>query len=382
MPKKKSITILSGGSAIKDIIFELLQYPVEITRVVPSTDNGASSKELRDVFGILSVGDIRQALAISIPHTQSNKQLVKFINWRFPIEDIPIEELKRLIENPESLLYQISADLVIQQQLIEYLKIFLEQKESARLNLNNGSIGNFLLVGAYFKHQEEWNSAIEQLEYLLGCQAKVLPIYLNNNYHLKANFYNGTIICGESEITSFRRNAKQDIDSLEICQLHDNKFTKVDPQVNKKVIESLEKSDTIVFSPGSLFTSILPHIVNHEILECLSSNKTAKKVFLINLVQDSETRGYSAYNIIQKVEMIAQERGYKIEHIISNIVINNHHKQVSFFNAQKERKCYIQLGKLEQYRNKGISIMIKDLEDPWKRGEFDPQEVVKVLLDL
>jgi len=341
MPKRRSITILSGGSAIKDIIFELLKYPVEVTRVVPSTDNGASSKELRDVFGILSVGDIRQALAISIPHTQENKQLVKFINWRFPIEDIPIEALKRLIENPESLLYQISADLPMQKELIEYLEIFLQQKGVEKLNLNNGSIGNFLLVGAYFKHGKEWNHAIKALEYLFGCQANVLPIYLNNHYHLKANFYNGTVICGESEITSFRRNVKQDIDSLEICQLQENKFTEVDPLVNQKVIETLEKSDIIVFSPGSLFTSILPHLVNYKILEGLSSNKNAKKVFLVNLVQDSETQGYTAFDIIQKVERIAQKRGYQIENIITNIVINNHHKQVSFFNAQQERKCYI-----------------------------------------
>jgi len=61
----KKIIILSGGSATKDIIFELLKYPHEIIRVVPSTNNASSSKELRDVFTVLSVGDIRQSLAIS-----------------------------------------------------------------------------------------------------------------------------------------------------------------------------------------------------------------------------------------------------------------------------------------------------------------------------
>ena len=379
---REKITILSGGSAIKDIMFELLKYSVDITRVVPSTDNGASSKELRDVFGILSVGDIRQSLAISIPHTQSNKQLVKFINWRFAIEDTSIDELKKLVEDKQSLLYQISSTLSIQEKLIEYLEIFLQQPQSINLNLNNGSIGNFLLVGAYLKYQKNWNRAIAQLENIFGCKAKVLPIYLNNSYHLKANFYNGTIIYGESEITSFRRDEKQNIESLQICQLDDKKFTDILPIVNIKVINSIDESDTIVFSPGSLFTSILPHLVNQEVLLSLSHNQKAKKVFLINLVQDSETIGYTAFDIIQKVESIANKRGFKIEELITDIIINNNHSQISFFNSQKERKCYIQKGELEIYRQRGISIIIRDLEDPWKRGEFDPQEVVKILLSL
>ena len=106
--KNKKITILSGGSAIKDIMFELLTYSKNITRVVPSTDNGASSQELRLCCDILSVGDLRQSIAMSIPHTQQNKQLVKFINWRFPVKKyIFIDELGKLIANKESVLFRI-----------------------------------------------------------------------------------------------------------------------------------------------------------------------------------------------------------------------------------------------------------------------------------
>jgi len=377
----KKITILSGGSAIKDIMSELLKHTHSITRVVPSTDNGASSKELRDIFKILSVGDIRQSLAISIPHTQSNKQLVKFINWRFPIEEhISIKELEKLLNDKVSVLYQISHSLEIQSSLFGYLRSFLKRSKQTNINLSNGSIGNFILVGAYFEHGDDWNRAIATLERLFGCSSSVLPIYLNNHYHLKAEFSNGTVICGESEITDFGGDRKKDIESLKICKLYHKKFINIEPLVNPKVLESIEKSDTIIFSPGSLFTSILPHLINHELPLALHNNRRAKKIFLVNLAQDSETIGYSAKNIIDKIKQIAQERGYQLSDFITDIIINNHYKQISFLNSQKDKKQYIEMGNLEIYKKEGINIIIKELEDPWKRGEFDPQEVVKVIL--
>jgi len=379
--KKKKITILSGGSAIKDIMFELLTHSKNITRVVPSTDNGASSQELRVCCDILSVGDIRQSIAMSIPHTQQNKQLVKFINWRFPVKKyIFIDELGKLILNKNSVLYQLSNGLNIQKELFEYLSLFLEKVDS--INLSNGSIGNFILVAAYFKHNNDWNEAIEKLEELFNCSSKVLPIYLHNQYHLKANFHNGMVICGESEISAFGAKSNKDIASLEICQLKDEKFLDVNPIVNPKVLSSLEESELIIFSPGSFFTSILTHLINDEVPLVLSKNKKAKKVFLVNLTQDSETIGFTAENIMQIIESVAQKKGYRLSDFITHIIINNHYNQVSFFKSTQKKQRYIQKGNLEKYEKEGINIIIGNLEDPWKRGEFDAQEVGRVLLDL
>ena len=379
--KNKKITILSGGSAIKDIMFELLTYSENITRVVPSTDNGASSKVLRECCDILSVGDIRQSLAMSIPHTQQNKQLVKFINWRFPVKKyIFIDELGKLILNKSSVLYQLSDGLSIQKELFDYLFLFLEKVNS--INLSNGSIGNFILVAAYYKHNHDWNEAIEKLEELFNCSSKVLPIYLDNQYHLKANFYNGTVICGETEISEFGAKSKKDVASLEICQLKDKKFLDVLPKVNPKVLSSVEESELIIFSPGSFFTSILPHLINDELPLALANNQKAKKVFLVNLVQDSETISFTAENIMQIIESVAQKRGYKLSDFITDIIINNHYNQVSFFNSKQKKQRYIQIGNLEKYKNEGINIIIENLEDPWKRGEFDAKEVGRVLLGL
>ncbi|MBU1668223.1 YvcK family protein [bacterium] len=381
--KNKKITILSGGSAIKEIMFELLIYADDITRVVPSTDNGASSKELRDCYDILSVGDIRQSLAMSIPHTQNNKQLVKFINWRFPVEErISIDVLEQLLLDGKSVLYQISNSLSIQKELFDYLSLFLEKAKEKPLNLSNGSIGNFILVAAYFKHHHDWNEAIERLEKLFGCNSKVLPIYLNNHYQLKAKFHNGTVICGESEISSFCGKRKKEIESLEIALLKEHKFSDVEPEVNPKVLKSLAASELIVFSPGSFFTSILPHLSNKGVPLALFNNKKAKKVFLMNLAEDEETMGYTAKDIIDIIHNLAKEQGYKLSDFITHIVIHNHYKQVSFLNRHKEKQRYIQTGNLEGCLKEGIHVIVEDLEDPWKRGEFDAQEVVTVLHTL
>jgi uncharacterized cofD-like protein len=376
----KRITILSGGSAIKDIMFELLRCSKNITRVVPSTDNGASSKILRECCGILSVGDIRQSLAMSIPHTQDNKQLVKFINWRFPIKEyIFIDELGKLILNKQSVLYQLSDGLAIQKELFEYLYLFLEKVNG--INLSNGSIGNFILVAAYYKHGCDWNLAIESLEELFNCQSKTLPIYLDNNYHLRANFYNGTVICGESEISRFGAKNREDIASLEVCQLKERRFVDTQPKVNPSVLKSLAESELIIFSPGSFFTSILPHILNDELPLALANNKGAKKVFLVNLIQDSETINFTVEDILLIIEEIAQVKGFKLSDFITNVIINNHYDQISFYN-KSEKRYYLQRGDLERYIDEGIEVIIGNLEDPWKRGEFDAKEVATLLLTL
>ena len=278
--KNKKITILSGGSAIKEIMFELLRYSKEITRVVPSTDNGASSQILRECFNVLSVGDIRQALATAIPHTENNKQLVKFINWRFPIEEhISIEVMEKMLLDRESVLYQISRNLAIQEDLFIYLTIFFNRAKDTEINLSNGSIGNFILLAAYFKYEGDWNRAIEELEKLFACEAKVLPIYLNNQYHLCARFHNGSIIYGESEITSFGGESRKEIQSLSVCKMEHKQCLEVNPRVNPRVLKSIEESELIIFSPGSFFTSILPHLSNEELPKILAENREAKKSF-------------------------------------------------------------------------------------------------------
>ena len=63
--------------------------------------------------------------------------------------------------------------------------------------------------------------------------------------------------------------------------------------ISEKVIEKIGEADLIVFSPGSLYTSILPHLLSKDVLKALDRAK-APIFYVCNIVtQPGETDGYT-----------------------------------------------------------------------------------------
>jgi len=110
---------------------------------------------------------------------------------------------------------------------------------------------------------------------LFGLEGNVLPI-TEENVNLIAETTEGDIIIGEDEITE----AKKQIKSI----WYDKTF-----QVNPKVYKAIEQADLIIFAPGSLYTSILPHIMIKDVAKAINASH-AKKMYISNLVtQPGET---------------------------------------------------------------------------------------------
>ena len=86
----------------------------------------------------------------------------------------------------------------------------------------------------------------------------------------------GTRIIGEDSITKSEKKIKE--------LGYDRDF-----EVNKEVLKSIKNADLIIISPGSLFTSILPHLIIPEIQNAINDSK-AKKMYVSNLfTQPGET---------------------------------------------------------------------------------------------
>ncbi len=67
--------------------------------------------------------------------------------------------------------------------------------------------------------------------------------------------------------------------------------------INRKIIDEIREADLIIFSPGSLYTSIIPHLLSTDIVEALE-NARAPIMYVANLVtQPGETddRNLSAH---------------------------------------------------------------------------------------
>src|SRR3989338_823569 len=59
---RKKIVVIGGGTGTFTVLSGLKHYPVDLTAIVTMADDGGSTGRLRDEFGVLPPGDLRQCL--------------------------------------------------------------------------------------------------------------------------------------------------------------------------------------------------------------------------------------------------------------------------------------------------------------------------------
>ena len=90
----------------------------------------------------------------------------------------------------------------------------------------------------------------------------------------------GEIVEGEDDITA--RGTK-----------YKRLFYKSKPNILPEVIDAVNNADVIIFSIGSLFTSIIPHLICDELIDVIDKCN-AKLLYVCNAVtQPGETDGFS-----------------------------------------------------------------------------------------
>ncbi len=89
-----------------------------------------------------------------------------------------------------------------------------------------------------------------------------------------------------------------------------------DVHVAREVKEKIMDADLIIFSPGSLYTSVLPHLLAKEVISTLKTAK-APIMYICNLVtQPGETDGYSVGDHVNTLNAYLKDR--KIDVVIAN----------------------------------------------------------------
>ncbi len=87
-------------------------------------------------------------------------------------------------------------------------------------------------------------------------------------------------------------------------------------RVGAEVIQKVMEADLIIFSSGSLYTSILPHLISPEVIKALDETK-APLMYISNLVtQPGETDDYSVSEHIRVLNQYLQNR--KIDIVVAN----------------------------------------------------------------
>lgn len=238
LAKGPKIVAIGGGTGLSTLLEGLKAYTANITAIVTVADEGGSSGRLRQEFGILPPGDIRNCLV-------------------------------SLAETPQ-----------LMRDLFQYR--FQEGE-----GIKGHSFGN-LFITAMTQVTGSFKDAIKESSIVLAIRGKVLPSSLSS-LRIKADYADGTTIEGEDKIPVNKSNIKK------------LSLVPGDAKPNPEAIAAVSEADIIIFGPGSLFTSVIPNLLLKQLCEEICQ-KQAMKLYICNVMtQEGETDNYTASDHLEKI---------------------------------------------------------------------------------
>lgn len=255
-----NVVIFGGGNGLSTTLKGLKEIKdINIAAVVTVADSGGSTGEIRKYYNSPALGDLRRVVvALSKKETVLNE----LMEYRFPEQGL---------QDP----------------------------------FNNHSLGNIIMLA--LNNMNGFYEGIRTLSKIFNISGEAIPLTNDVSCEIQASYTDGSVTVSEHNIPNTTKKIEEisyvDKDSI---------------KVNPRVLEVIEDADLIVFSFGSLYTSIIASFILPEVKEALIKNKDKKFAYLCNIMtQPGETDNMSAYEHIKAIEKHL-EYG-----IIDYIIINN-----------------------------------------------------------
>lgn len=245
MMESTKVVVIGGGTGIHNLLIGLKKYTPNITAIVSTMDSGGSSGALRDQFGQLPPGDIRQSLVALSPDQSAFLTLRKLFSYRF----------------------------------------------DKGQGLEGHNFGNlFLTVLTAIEGSDE--KAVEAAAKILGLKGKVAPVTWQSA-HLAAKYEDGSVVVGEHEIDEPKHDGKLHITDF---------FLKPKAEANPEALKAIAEADLIVIGPGDLYTSLIANLVVGGVADAISKAK-AKKIYIVNLMTKfGQTYGFKASDHVREID--------------------------------------------------------------------------------
>lgn len=245
-----NIVAIGGGTGLSTLLRGLKGYVdgegawsiARLGAIVTVTDEGGSSGALREQFGVLPPGDIRNCI---VALAEEEHLLSRLFNYRFQSGD----------------------------------------------SLVGHSLGNLLLT-AMTDITGSFDNAILAASEVLAITGDIYPSTLED-VRLRATLADGTELVGEVAISGSRLGEKPSNEPRTARIVHLG-IDPPDARPPERALEALAAADLILIGPGSLYTSVLPNLLIKPIADALRHAK-ALRVYICNVMtQPGETEGYSA----------------------------------------------------------------------------------------
>ena len=147
--------------------------------------------------------------------------------------------------------------------------------------------------------------AVRESSNVLNIRGVVLPATLDD-MKLAAEFDDGTIVKGESNIPEAHKRIKKLFTEPSVCR------------ALPEALDAIANADLIILGPGSLYTSVIPNLLVAGIVDAIEQSP-AKKIYVCNIMtQPGETDDYSVASHVNA--LLSHARGKRI---INAVLVNN-----------------------------------------------------------
>jgi uncharacterized cofD-like protein len=239
--KRKKVVVIGGGTGTFTVLSGLKHFPLDLTAIVTMADDGGSTGRLRDEFGVLPPGDLRQCL---VALSEADSVMRKLFNHRYEKGDLAGHS---------------------------FGNIFISTLEQI-----TGSLDKSLdLVGK-----------------VLNIRGRVIPVTLTK-VDLITELKNGKVFHGESALGDYQLVSRFGIKSIKLSPK---------PKANPKALTAIAEADLIIVGPGNLYRSLVPNFLVPGIGAALTRAK-GKKVYIANLMnKHGHTDDFSVSDYVRTLE--------------------------------------------------------------------------------
>lgn len=219
--KRSKIVVIGGGTGSFTVLSGLKSLNCDLTALVNMVDNGGSTGQLRDEYGVLPPGDVRQCL---VALSQAPESLRNLFNFRFP----------------------------------------------AGSTMAGHSFGNLFLSSVEMM-TDNFLEAVRMASDILNIQGQVIPATITK-CQLVMETANSKIV-GQKAIdeTVLRVGERPKL------------FLEPKAKITFEAAEAVSEADLIIISPGNLYGSIIPTLLIDGVTKGIKKSK-AKVLYICNLV--------------------------------------------------------------------------------------------------
>ena len=223
------ILAVGGGTGLSTLLRGIKAFTRNITAVVAVTDEGGSSGRIRNEWGMLPPGDVRNCI---VALAENDNELKKILDFRFD-----------------------------------------------RGELSGHSLGNLLLL-AVTEMCGDFSLAVEKMNHLLSIRGRVLPV-TTEGITLVGKTKSGKTVRGELAI------------SENGSELNEIWLEPVNAKPLNDVINAVDDAEIILLGPGSLFTSVIPNLLMPDFADKLKRSEAPKVYICNLMTQPQETQGFN-----------------------------------------------------------------------------------------